>query len=147
MSPVTLREVLEQAIRENDTETALAALRVLAGDPDTRAMRLKLVDEDPNVDPLVNQAAIRSLMLETPDILPKLLGYLEGAQNPAQRNSKLESAGAFRVTIQTFKPFPQADVDSWKARLRTVRDRAPGTAAEFKEALNKTLDILETASS
>lgn len=146
-APVTLRDVLEQAIRENDTETALAAVRVLAGDPDTRPMRLKLVDEDPNVDPLVNQAAIRSLMLETKDILPKLLAYLEGAQNPAQRNSKLESSGAFRLTIQAFKPFPQADVDGWKARLRAVRDGAPGTAAEFKESLNKTLEILETASS
>ncbi|WP_445220507.1 tyrosinase family protein [Bradyrhizobium sp. Pa8] len=145
-TPVTLREVLEQAIRENDTETALAAVRVLAGDPDTRAMRLKLVDEDPNVDPLVNQAAIRSLMLETTDVLPKLLAYLEGSLNPAQRNSKLESAGAFRVIIQAFKPFPRADVDGWKAKLRAVRDGAPGTATELKEALDKTLDILETAS-
>jgi hypothetical protein len=140
---VTLRDVLEKAIRENDTETALAAVRALAGDPDSRALRLKLVDEDPNVDPLVNQAAIRSLMLETPDVLPKLLAYIEGALNPAQRNSKLESAGAFRVTVQAFKPFPRTQVEEWKNKLRTVQDGAPETAAELKEALSMTLDVLE----
>jgi len=140
---ITLRDVLVKAIQENDTETALAAVRALAGDSDSRALRLKLVDEDPNVDALVNQAAIRSLMQETPNLLPKLLAYLEGSQNPAQPNSKLESAGAFRITVQAFKPFPVAAVEDWKSRIRTVRDAAPGAAAEFKDALTMTLEVLE----
>lgn len=144
---VTLRDVLEKAIQENDTETALAAIRALAGDEDSRALRLKLVDEDPNVDPMINQASIRSLMRETPDLLPKLLAYLEGSQNPAQRNSKLESAGAFRLTIRAFRPFPRAEVDDWKARLQVVRDAAPVAAAEFKEALTMTLEVMDQAAS
>lgn len=144
---VTLRDVLEKAIQENDTETALAAVRALAGDPDSRALRLKLVDEDPNVDPMINQASIRSLMLETPDLLPKLLVYLEGSQNPAQRNSKLESAGAFRLTAYAFRPFQRTEVEGWKTRLRAVRDAAPDAAAELKEALAMTLDVLDQTAS
>jgi Common central domain of tyrosinase len=144
-STPTLREVLEQAMQENDTETALAVLRALAGDQDSRALRLKLVDADDNVDPLVNQAAIRSLMHETADVLPKLLVYLEGSLPPAQRNAKLESAGAFRVTVESLKPFPRTQVDEWKSRIRTVRDNAPNTATEFREALALTLAVLERA--
>jgi Common central domain of tyrosinase len=141
----TLREILEKAIQDNDTETALAALRTLAGDQDTRAFRLKLVDADDNVDPLVNQAAMRSLMHETADLLPKLLIYLEGDLSPTQRNNKLESAGAFRVTIESLRPFSQTQVDGWKKRIRAVRDNAPDPATEFKDALSMTLDVLERA--
>jgi len=141
----TLRDALEKALRENDTETALAALRALAGDQDSRASRLKLTErDDDNVDPLVNRAAMRSLMHETTDLLPKLLVYLEGTL-PAGESRRLESAGAFRVAVESFRPFPRSQVDDWKSRIRTVRDGAPDTATEFKAALSNVMDVLERA--
>lgn len=137
----TLSDVLAKAMEENDTETALAVIRALAGDSNSRALRLELVDAD--ADPLINRAAIRSLMRETQDIVPKLLAYIEAELNPAQPNGKWESAGAFRIAVQTFRPFPVATVDEWKTRIQTARDKAPATAAEFKEALTMTLEVLE----
>lgn len=142
----TLRDVLEKALRENDTETALAALRALAGDQDSRALRLKLIDADDNVDPLINRAAMRSLMHETAGVAPRLLQYIEGTLPPTE-SRKLESAGAFRVTIESLKPFPRSQVDDWKNRIRTVRDGAPNSATEFKDALSMVLDVLERAAS
>jgi hypothetical protein len=141
----TLREILEKALRENDTETSLAALRALAGDQDSRALRLKLTEQDDdNVDPLINRAAMRSLMHETVDVMPKLLVYLEGPTSTADPR-KAEAAGAFRVAVESFKPFPRPKVDDWKVRIRTVSDGAPPAATEFKTALAMALEVLEEA--
>jgi hypothetical protein len=142
-STPTLTDVLSKAMEENDTETALAVIRALAGDSNSRALRLDLVDAD--TDPLINRAAIRSLMRETQDVVPKLLAYIEAEINPAQLNARWESAGAFRIAVQAFRPFPIATVNEWKTRIQTARDNAPATAAEFKDALNMTLEVLEHA--
>jgi len=142
---LTLRDVLEKAIREADTDTALAVLRALANDQETRAFRLKLVDPDDNRDSLITRAAMRSLMHETPDVIPKILVYLERTGMTAL---KLESAGAFRVTVQSFMPFPRAQVDDWKIRIQASMDGAPATSPatpEFKAALAMTLEVLNRA--
>jgi hypothetical protein len=141
----TLRDALEKALRDNDVETALAALRALAGDEDTRALRLRLVDDE-NVDLPVNRGAMRSLMHETPVGIPKLLAYIEGTLQPTD-SRRLEAAGAFRVTIESFKPFPRTQVDEWKTKIRTVRDGLPNTGTELKDALSMILEVLERAAS
>ncbi|TRC87888.1 hypothetical protein FJV80_12175 [Mesorhizobium sp. WSM4310] len=141
----TLRDVLEEALQENDTETALAVIRALAGDSDSRARRLKLTErDDDNIDPLINRAAMRSLMHETSDVIPKLLVYLESPLPPTE-SRKIEAAGAFRVTIESFKPFPPSQIDDWKTRIRAVSDSTPASATEFKTALTMVLEVLDEA--
>ncbi|MER9026139.1 tyrosinase family protein [Mesorhizobium sp. M0815] len=140
----TLRDVLEKALQENDTETALATLRALAGDPDSRARRLKLTEQDDNnIDPLINRAAMRSLIHETSDVLPNLLVYLEGV--PPTDLRKLEAAGAFRVVIESFKPFSRSQVDDWKTRIQAVIDGAPSDAKELRTALSMDMEVLDEA--
>ena len=120
-------------------------LRALANDQETRVFRLKLVDPDENVDPLITRAAMRSLMHETPDVIPKILVYLE---RPGLDGRKLESAGAFRVTVESFKPFPGVQVQDWKTRIQASFDSAPAASPatpEFKTALSMVLEVLERA--
>lgn len=134
----TLREFLEKALRDNDVETALLALRGLAGDPDSRVLRLSLVD-DANMDSAVRRAAMRSLMHETTDAIPKLLTVIEGPPS----STRLEAVGAFRVTLESFRPFSHAQVDDWKNRMRAVSDGASSSAVELKGALSIVLEVLE----
>lgn len=142
----TLRDTLEKALRDNDTETALAALRALAGDQDSRARRLKLTETDDNTDPLINRAAMRSLMHETGDVIAKSLIYLEGDLPPSPlEGRKLEAAGVFRVAVESFKPFPRAQVDDWKARIKAVSDAAPDDPKDFKASLALALEVLQDA--
>ena len=144
-----LSELLKSALNQNDDQTVMVLLRLLAGDAGTRALRLSLIGKDEAVSPdfvasnRVQKAAFRSVMRESPEALSKALAVLGGTLgNPTSTSLKLEAAGAFRVAVESQGPFAAETLADWKQRL-TVIHQAADTNADVKIVLAMALEVLD----
>lgn len=143
-------DLLTQALRQNDEDTVIILLRLLAGDAATLKLRIDLIGKDKAVSPdvpaspRVQKAAFRSIMRETPEVVAKGLAGLEGILgNPNSKPLTLEAAGAFRVGVVTQGPFTAAQLDDWKKRVTKLHGDA--TDVELKLALAMALVGLDQA--
>jgi hypothetical protein len=134
----SILEALKKALQENDEETSIVALRLLAGDVESRVFRLELIDTNPLAGPRVQQAALRSVMSEAPEVLELAIRKVEEDGAPARP----QFAGAFRVALESQGPFKPAQLSAWKARVVAVINAA-GTTAELKLALDMTVEVLD----
>ena len=142
-----MSDVLNTALAQEDLETAVVVLRVLAGDPASRALRLNLAGSDPRV--LVQRAALRSLMHESREVMETALGLLESRRDGADvLPIELEEAGVFRVALESLGPFPETQIQAWKVRLIALRDRIANessqNAPDLRQAVAMVLEVLDT---